>query len=53
MIAMKPPTNTSTGALNRLMRCTHATAISPDMNEMKVATSVGRKMSAALKPTSP
>ena len=35
------------------MPCTQATASSPAVNEMKVPISVGRKMSAPLKPTSP
>ncbi len=35
------------------MRCTAATAIKADSSEQAVATNVGRKMSAALKPTSP
>ena len=51
--AAKPAKKASTGRQNRLMRCQMATAISPAQNETKVPSSVGRKMSAALKPTSP
>ena len=49
----KPPKKASTGRQNRLMRCHTATATSPAQKETKVPSRVGRKMSAALKPTSP